>query len=83
MELSDMLVSGLELMVLGMGMVFVFLLLLIVIMQAMSQLSARFNAQVSQVPASAPRSVSGGKTDQRVVAAIATAVRMYRSARKH
>lgn len=82
MMLFDMLMSGLELMVLGMGMVFVFLAMLIVIMQGMSLLAARLNPEAPATPQPAPRPVSGGgASDPRLIAAISAAVSRYRSAR--
>jgi len=79
---SDMLLTGLELMLLGMGMVFVFLVLLIIMTQGMSKLASRL---VPEPPAADtlphPRTVGGGSTDQRIIAAIAVAVRRYRASR--
>ncbi len=79
---SDMLLSGLELMLLGMGMVFLFLVLLIIMMQAMSRLASRL---VPETPMSDtlphPRTVGGGSTDPRIIAAIAVAVRRFRGSR--
>lgn len=78
--LTDMLISGLELMALGMGMVFVFLVLLIVVMQGMSALAARLAPPVTVDTAPMPRAVRGG-VDQKVIAAISVAVRRYRASR--
>lgn len=79
---SDMLLSGLELMLLGMGMVFLFLVLLIIMMQGMSKLAVRLSPESpSSDTLPRPRTVGGGSTDQRIVAAIAVAVRHYRASR--
>ena len=51
--LFNMLMSGLELMVLGMGMVFLFLVVLIVCMQGMSLLAARLSPE-APIPALSP-----------------------------
>ena len=85
MGLSEMLLSGLELMVLGMGMVFVFLAMLIVVMQGMSALAARLHTEPPRQPVQpAPIPVTGGGvTDPRLIAAISAAVRRYRASRSH
>ncbi|BAN69115.1 OadG family protein [endosymbiont of unidentified scaly snail isolate Monju] len=81
MALSEMLMSGLELMVLGMGMVFMFLAVLIVVMRGMSVLAARLEGEV-EPPEAKPLAVSAGAaSDLRLIAAISAAVTRYRSTR--
>lgn len=84
MVLSDMLMSGLELMVLGMGMVFVFLAMLIVVMQGMSILAVRLHQERPDVPRHSPIQVTaGGAADPRLIAAISAAVSRYRSSTRN
>ncbi len=80
MALSEMLMSGLELMVLGMGMVFVFLAVLIVVMRGMSALAARLGGESDSLEAE-PQAVTAGSADPRLIAAISAAVTRYRSTR--
>ena len=82
MALSEMLMSGAELMVLGMGMVYLFLAMLILVMQGMSRLAARLTPETDGTPAPQPLPVRSGANDPRLVAAIAAAVGRYRSARR-
>ncbi len=82
MALTGMLMSGLELMVLGMGMVYVFLAMLIVVMQGMSVLAFRLHDESSQRHTSqpSPMPVSGGEaSDPRLIAAISAAISRYRT----
>lgn len=80
--LFNMLMSGLELMVLGMGMVFLFLVVLIVCMQGMSLLAARLSPEAPATSHSTPRVVSGGDaSDPRLIAVLSAAVSRYRSTR--
>jgi len=80
MALSDMLMSGLELMVLGMGMVFVFLAMLIVVMQGMSILADRLHQEAPGASSQAPVQVTGGgASNPNLIAAISAAVSRYRS----
>ncbi len=81
MALSEMLMSGLELMVLGMGMVFMFLVVLIVVMRGMSVLAARLEGG-NESPDAEPLAVSAGAaSDLRLIAAVSAAVTRYRSMR--
>jgi len=80
MALSDMLMSGLELMVLGMGMVFVFLAMLIVVMQGMSILADRLHQEAPGASPQTPVQVTGGgASNPHLIAAISAAVSRYRS----
>ncbi len=82
MALSEMLMSGAELMVLGMGMVYLFLAMLILVMQGMSRLAARLAPETDGAAAPQPLPVRSGANDPRLVAAIVAAVGRYRSARR-
>jgi oxaloacetate decarboxylase gamma subunit len=82
MALSEMLTSGVELMVLGMGMVYLFLAMLILVMQGMSRLSARLAPESIDSDAPQPVPVRSAANDPRLIAAISAAVGRYRAARK-
>jgi oxaloacetate decarboxylase gamma subunit len=81
--MSDMLMSGLELMVLGMGIVFVFLAVLIVAMQGMSRLAARLQPEPPPQAVRAPVHVSTGHApNARLIAAISAAISRYRASHR-
>ena len=83
MVLSEMLTSGLELMVLGMGIVFTFLAMLIVVMQGMSWLAARLQPESPDQTGPAPVHVTAGHaSDTRVIAAISVAISRYRASQR-
>lgn len=79
---SDLMMEGLQLMVLGMSVVFLFLGLLIIAMQGTSRavraLEAR-RAAASTSPAATPPS----EIDNALVAAISIAIQRYRRTHKH
>jgi len=78
MALSDLLISGLELMLLGMGIVFFFLTILIFSLRGMSALADRFSApeQTPQQPAITV--TDGAASDASLIAAISAAIARYR-----
>jgi oxaloacetate decarboxylase gamma subunit len=83
MLLTDMLMSGLELMVLGMGIVFVFLTMLVVVMQGMSWVAARLQPEAPGERQPAPVHVTAGHAaDPRLIAAISVAVSRYRKSHR-
>lgn len=73
-EMTELLSSGIELMVAGMGIVFLFLTMLVIAINLMSAMVLRFFPDAPTV--STTPAVSG--TDKRVVAAITAAVHQYR-----
>lgn len=77
--MNELLMSGVELMGVGMGIVFLFLCMLIVAVNIMSALVQRFLPV--PIPTAKPVATADrqDKTDPSIVAAIATAVRRYRS----
>lgn len=77
---TDLVLQGLELMLLGMGIVFGFLTLLVFTLRGMSLLADRLdNSQVTTQPvAEAPIDVSD---DRQLVAVISAAVARYRADR--
>lgn len=80
---SDLIISGLELMVLGMGIVFVFLMILVLALILMSRVSEYFDnpedTQLMATPAVQPK-----KPDNTaLIAVITAAVARYRSNHFH
>ena len=83
MAISELLASGLELMLLGMGIVFVFLTILVITLRGMCALAARFDDGEPEVAAPAAVNVTdGGAADSTVVAVISAAIARYRSAQR-
>ncbi len=76
--MTEMMNSGIELMLIGMGIVFAFLALLIVMVHIMTSVIQRFFPE-EPVTAIAPASVSTSHTDTGVIAAISAAVHQYRN----
>jgi oxaloacetate decarboxylase gamma subunit len=83
MPIEDLLLSGINLMFIGMGIVFVFLLVLVLAMKGMSRLALAVNErQGTAETLSSHASVSGqGQTGMRgdLVAVISAAIKQYRS----
>ncbi len=76
--MTELMMSGIELMVVGMGIVFLFLAMLVLAMNLMSALVQRYFPDAP--PAASPvRPTSGTGTDASVIAAISAAVHQYRS----
>jgi oxaloacetate decarboxylase gamma subunit len=75
--MSELLVSGVELMIVGMGIVYLFLTVLVILMKLMSALLQRF---FPAKPFSAPgaRITSPSGIDKSTIAAITAAVHQYR-----
>ncbi|MEQ1622178.1 MAG: OadG family transporter subunit [Methylococcales bacterium] len=72
--MSDLINSGIELMIAGMGIVFLFLVMLVFAINLMSSLVLRFFPDVPIVPKTSVPDVA----DKQVVAAITAAVHQYR-----
>jgi oxaloacetate decarboxylase gamma subunit len=72
--MTELINSGIELMIAGMGIVFLFLAMLVIVINLMSALVLRF---FPDIPLVSTTSVTGG-ADKRVVAAITAAVHQYR-----
>ena len=78
MPVSEQLLQGFELMLLGMGIVFTFLVVLVVVMNGMSRLA---QAIEGPLPAPEPRTPSTAQTaeDTALVAVISAAIARYRA----
>lgn len=82
MPVSDLLMTGFQLMLLGMGIVFGFLILLVFTLKAMSWAAGRFDTgepTPSAVPSMA-QPADGG--DGKLIAVISAAVARYRAGRQ-
>lgn len=82
MPVSDLLMQGVNLMLLGMGSVFVFLSVLVITMYGMSSLAQYLTKdeihQGATPPAAAPKAVEG---DSELIAVISAAISRFRSSR--
>jgi len=82
MSVTDLIVAGLELMLLGMGIVFVFLTALVFILNGMSRVARALDKSPAAVAGPAVvRSASTPEEDD-VVAVISAAVAQYRARHK-
>ncbi|MCG8426462.1 MAG: OadG family protein [Chromatiales bacterium] len=83
MPISDLLMEGVNLMLIGMGMVFVFLAILVVAMNGMSRLAKALIGDEVQQPSTPTAAVpQAGAGDEEVTAVIAAAISRFRSAKK-
>jgi oxaloacetate decarboxylase gamma subunit len=80
MPITDLMMTGVELMLLGMGIVFGFLILLVFTLKVMSWLAGRYLPQETPSPVSA--AAQPGAADATLIAVISAAVARYRSDRK-
>jgi len=76
--MSEMMSSGVELMLIGMGIVFAFLAMLIVMVNIMAAVIQRYFPE-QPINAITPASASTSHTDAGVIAAISAAVHQYRN----
>lgn len=84
MSVSNLLMEGLNLMLLGMGIVFVFLSLLVVAMSQMSRLALRIGGpeEATEAPAAGTPATAGGKDNSELIAVLTAAISRYRSRHK-
>jgi len=83
MALSDLMMSGVELMVLGMGIVFVFLTILIFTLRGMCALAAWLDkGEAHPIPSGGVTVTDAGAADSTLIAVISAAVARYRSTHK-
>nr|VFK36601.1 MAG: oxaloacetate decarboxylase, gamma subunit [Candidatus Kentron sp. SD]VFK39591.1 MAG: oxaloacetate decarboxylase, gamma subunit [Candidatus Kentron sp. SD]VFK78081.1 MAG: oxaloacetate decarboxylase, gamma subunit [Candidatus Kentron sp. SD] len=80
METSDLLISGVNLMLLGMGVVFVLLGLMIVTMSGMSRLARALQGEPP--PPELPAARPAGTPDQQLLSVIGAAIHKYRRSRR-
>jgi len=79
MPITEMLMEGVNLMLIGMGSVFIFLSILIVAMFGMSRIAAAINSRQPQAaPSSTPAAPKAGD-DEELVAVISAAISRFRS----
>jgi len=74
MPISELMMAGLQLMLVGMGIVFAFLMVLVVTMNGMSRLAISIEGE--QPAATAAK--TAGETDEALVAVISAAIKRYR-----
>ena len=80
MPMSDLLMNGFELMLLGMGIVFTFLLILVVALNVMSRIAFYFDT-TEEAPTATPTTQTMGKPENTaLIAVISAAISRYRSA---
>jgi len=72
MPISELMMAGVELMLVGMGIVFAFLMVLVLTMNGMSRLALSLE---SKQPVAAK---AAGETDEALVAVISAAIKRYR-----
>lgn len=84
MASTELLMEGVELMLLGLGTVFLFLIMLVGCISMMSRLVARFIPEKS-VPSAAPRRTAApvSSVDQQTLAVISEAIRLHRARRSN
>lgn len=79
MNSSNLIMVGLELMLLGMGSVFVFLIVLVVVTTGMSRVLTRFFPEAAPVPkAPARRAKAPAAIDSELIAVIGAAIQQHR-----
>ena len=77
MPITDLMMTGVELMLLGMGIVFSFLILLVFVLKVMSSLAGRFLTAEPLAPVSA--AAQPAPADTTLIAVISAAVARYRT----
>lgn len=80
--MSESMMAGVELMLLGMSIVFVFLTILIFTLRGMCALAAWLDTPQEAPAPSAITVTDAGATDPAIVAAISTAIARYRAANR-
>lgn len=79
MPMGELLLSGVELMLLGMGIVFGFLIILVFALKGMSRLALRLEGPTATQPAMPARAEPLADTDDDLIAVIGAAIARYRA----
>ena len=82
MGFAELMMQGLQLLMLGMGIVFSFLIVLVFTMKGMSLLAFRLGGHPEEAQAPAADIPASTVDDDTVVAVISAAVQLYRQARR-
>lgn len=82
MNSSDLLIEGVELMLLGMGSVFTFLIILVFVTGVMSRLIDRFFPEAAPVAKPVRKAPAATAVDSELLAVIGAAVKQHRSRRR-
>ncbi len=80
MPFSELMMTGIQLMFIGMGIVFAFLIVLVATMNGMSRLVASFE---SKQPAVDVATKISSKSDKALISVISAAIRRYRDTDTH
>ena len=78
--MTELMSSGIELMLVGMGIVFLFLTMLVIVINMMSMLIQRFLPETPPTALTVPNIAAG--VDKNTIAAISAAVHAYRNRHK-
>ncbi len=83
MTSSDLLLEGVELMLIGMGSVFTFLVILVIATTIMSRILGRFFPEAAPAPAAAAaRPAAPAAVDAETIAVIGAAIKQHRAKRR-
>ena len=83
MPVTELMMDGVHLMLLGMGTVFTFLVILVAAIVAMSRLASKLSTETrSGMPASVPPQPVGTEDDGELIAVISAAISRFRSTHK-
>ncbi|AQZ95121.1 OadG family protein [Halopseudomonas phragmitis] len=83
MTSSDLLLEGVELMLIGMGSVFTFLVILVIATTLMSRILGRFFPEAAPAPAAAAaRPAAPAAVDAETIAVIGAAIKQHRAKRR-
>lgn len=80
MPMSDLLMNGFELMLLGMGIVFTFLMILVVALNVMSRIAFHFDTAEEEPTATPAPQTMGQPENTALISVISAAISRYRSA---
>ncbi len=78
MPFSELMMTGIQLMLIGMGIVFTFLMILVATMKGMSRLAISLEGEQ---PAAGAAAKAPGERDEMLISVISAAIRRYRDTR--